>query len=314
MNDPTERKDAPADDARASDPSLANAPPTNAPRSDAPQHEVRADAPSEATRIGAAPNAPRTLASAPRRKVRADQLLVERGLCGSRSRAGALILAGEVVAGDASTGEARVEKAGQNLWSDVPLRLKTQARFVSRGGDKLDGALADFGFAPAGLRVADVGASTGGFTDCVLSHGAREVVAIDVGHGQLAEKLRSDPRVFSLERTNARHLTAEQIGGVVDLAVVDASFIGLGLLLPALAAIVRDGGHLLALIKPQFEVGRDEATRSAGVIRDPDVRQAAIDRVLAELTPAGFERAADAPCRVPGPKGNVEHFVLAVRQ
>ncbi len=272
------------------------------------------NAPSGTTRTIAVPNAPRTLASAPRRKVRADQLLVERGICDSRSRAQALILAGEVVAGDASTGEARVEKAGQNLWSDVPLRLKTQQRFVSRGGDKLEGALADFGFDPAGLRVADVGASTGGFTDCVLSHGARAVVAIDVGHGQLAEKLRSDPRVTSLERTNARHLTPAQLGGAVDLVVVDASFIGLGLLLPALAAIVQSGGHLLALVKPQFEVGREEATRSAGVIRDPAVRKRAIDRVIGELAPHGFTLQNDAPCRVPGPKGNVEHFILAVRQ
>lgn len=252
--------------------------------------------------------------SAPRRKMRADQLLVERGLCESRSRAQALILAGEVVAGDAMAGEARVDKAGQNLWSDVPLRLKTQQRFVSRGGDKLEGALEDFGFEPRDLRVADVGASTGGFTDCVLSRGAREVIAIDVGHGQLAEKLVRDRRVTSLERTNARHLTTEQIGGTVDLAVVDASFIGLGLLLPALAAIVRSGGHLLALVKPQFEVGREEASRSAGVIRDAAVRQRAIDGVIEELAPHGFILLKDAPCRVPGPKGNVEHFVLAVRQ
>jgi len=239
-------------------------------------------------------------------KIRADQLLVDRGLAPTRSRAQALILAGEVF-----SGEQRVEKAGQQLHPDAPLRVREQQKYVSRGGLKLEGALRAFGFDPGGMTAADIGASTGGFTDCLLEHGATRVFAIDVGHGQLAEKLRQDGRVVVMERTNARALTPELVGGGVDLVVVDASFIGLDKLLPALAAITKPEGRLLALIKPQFEVGREEATRSSGVIRDPEVRAGAIARVLEEVERSGYERVADAPCQVPGPKGNVEHFVLA---
>jgi 23S rRNA (cytidine1920-2'-O)/16S rRNA (cytidine1409-2'-O)-methyltransferase len=241
-------------------------------------------------------------------KLRADQLLVERGLCESRSRAQALILAGEVL-----SGTERVEKAGQLLRVDAPLSVRTQERYVSRGGLKLQGALTDLGFSPEGLVAADVGASTGGFTDCLLQHGATRVYAIDVGHGQLAERLRKDARVVSLERTNARHLQAPDVGGGVELVVVDASFIGLDKLLPALFAIALPGAHLLALIKPQFEVGREEARRGGGVVRDDAVRAAAIAAALGAMTAAGFEVLADAPCRVPGPKGNREHFALARR-
>ncbi len=242
------------------------------------------------------------------KKVRADQLLVEQGLVSSRSRAQALILAGEVFLGDRP-----VEKAGEQLRSDLTLRVREQQKYVSRGGLKLEGALADLHFSVHGLVAADIGASTGGFTDCLLEHGAKRVFAVDVGHGQLAEKLRTDARVTSMERTNARSLTAEDLGGMVDLTVVDASFIALSKLLPALFCVTRPEGHLLALIKPQFEVGREEATRSAGVIRDPAVRDAAVARVLDEVSRTGFSVLRDAPCRVPGPKGNVEHFVLALR-
>lgn len=242
------------------------------------------------------------------KKERADQLLVLRGLAESRARAQALILAGEVF-----SGERRVEKSGDRLPTDAPLRVRERQKYVSRGGMKLEGALLDLGFSPQDLLVADIGASTGGFTDCVLQHGARRVYAVDVGHGQLAEKLRQDPRVISLERTNARHLTPELVEGGVDLAVVDASFIGLGKLLPALAAIVKPGGSLLALVKPQFEVGRELATRHAGVVRDETVRARAIQRVLGEVQRHGFSVQADARCRVAGPKGNVEHFCLARR-
>lgn len=138
--------------------------------------------------------------------------------------------------------------------------------------------------------------------------------AIDVGHGQLAEKLRQDDRVVVMERTNARTLTKENVAGGVDLVVVDASFIGLHKLLPALATITKEGGHLLALIKPQFEVGRDEATRAGGVIRDPKVRARAIGRVIEEVRESGFKPLSDYPCCLPGPKGNVEHFVLARKE
>ena len=218
------------------------------------------------------------------------------------------------MAGEVFSGDTRIEKAGQTLPCDAPLRVRNVHKYVSRGGLKLEGALADSGFDPSGLVAADIGASTGGFTDCLLQNGAARVYAVDVGHAQLAEKLRQDPRVVVMERVNAKHLVAQHVGGGVDLTVVDASFIGLGKLLPALFSITRPGGHLLALIKPQFEVGREEATRTAGVIVDPLIRQAAVDKVIAEVAAAGFTPLSDHACRLPGPKGNVEHFVLALRQ
>lgn len=239
-------------------------------------------------------------------KIRADQLLVDSGLVESRSRGQALILAGEVFWNDV-----RIAKAGDQLPPDAVLRVRSVQKYVSRGGLKLEGALLDTGFVVQGLRAADVGASTGGFTDCLLQAGACEVLAIDVGHGQLAEKLRQDPRVRVMERTNARHLTEADVGERVDLVVVDASFIALSKLLPALYSITRPGGHLLALIKPQFEVGRAEATRTAGVIRDRRVRGKAIEQVLLQVKTQGFSVISDHECRVHGPKGNVEHFVLA---
>jgi 23S rRNA (cytidine1920-2'-O)/16S rRNA (cytidine1409-2'-O)-methyltransferase len=251
---------------------------------------------------GAGPKAPKPK----REKKRADQLLVERGLVPTRSRAQALILAGEVFSEDR-----RVEKAGEQLPVDVPLHVREQQKYVSRGGLKLEGALTDTGFSPEGLVVADIGASTGGFTDCVLQRGAVKVYAVDVGHGQLAEKLRQDARVVVMERTNARTLTSDMVDGGVDLVVVDASFISLEKLLPAISAITRPGGHLLALIKPQFEVGREEATRGQGVIRDPKVRARAIFEVIEEVKAHAFSPLKEYPCRLPGPKGNVEHFVLA---
>lgn len=242
------------------------------------------------------------------RKLRADHLLVQRELVSTRSRAQALILAGEVF-----SGESRVEKAGQLLAEDVPLRVRQAQKYVSRGGLKLEGALRDLEVNPAGLSACDVGASTGGFTDCLLQAGATKIYAVDVGHGQLADRLRRDPRVVVMERTNARHLKRDLVGGGVELVVVDASFISLTKLLPAIAEILLPGGRLLSLIKPQFEVGREEASRNAGVIRDRRVRRQAIDSVLSELPSGGFSPLADVPCRVPGPKGNVEHFSLSVR-
>ncbi|MBX3129812.1 MAG: TlyA family RNA methyltransferase [Polyangiaceae bacterium] len=241
-------------------------------------------------------------------KRRADQLLVERGLAESRARAQALILAGRVF-----SGEARVEKPGTPLRDEAPLEVRGGSRFVSRGGDKLAGALEDLGVEPTGAICADVGASTGGFTDCLLQHGAAAVYAIDVGQGQLADKLVRDPRVVVRDKTNARHLEARDFERTLDLLVVDASFIGLGKLLPAFTRVLGPGARLLALIKPQFEVGRDEARRHQGVIRDPELRGRAVSAVLAEIAAAGFVVLGEAVCRVPGPRGNVEHFVLARR-
>lgn len=240
-------------------------------------------------------------------KVRVDQLLVDRGLAPSRARAQALVLAGKVF-----SGERRIDKAGTSLPADAPLDVRGEDHpFVSRGGVKLAGALDGFGVDPRGLRCVDIGASTGGFTDCLLQRGAAFVAAVDVGYGQLAHKLRVDPRVLVLERTNARTLTPEQIGGPVDLAVVDASFIGLGLLLEGIARCLRPGGQLVALVKPQFEVGREEASKARGVIRDPEVRARTIADVTAEIAQAGLVVLGSADCVLPGPKGNVEAFVHA---
>jgi len=243
------------------------------------------------------------------RRVRLDQLLVERGLAPSRARAQALILAGRALVGGT-----RVDKAGTLVAATADLTLKGEAiPFVSRGGVKLAGAIDTLRVPIAGRTCLDVGASTGGFTDCLLQRGAKSVAAVDVGYGQLAAKLRSDPRVLVRERTNARALVPEDIGGAVDLTVVDASFIGLGKLLPAIARCTRPGGELLALVKPQFEVGRDEAKKTRGVVRDEALRARAIEVVVAEIERAGFRVLGRCDSSLPGPRGNVEAFVWAAR-
>jgi 23S rRNA (cytidine1920-2'-O)/16S rRNA (cytidine1409-2'-O)-methyltransferase len=239
-------------------------------------------------------------------KMRADHLLVERGLAENRSRAQSLILAGRVL-----SGERRIDKSGELLAGDAPLSLKERERFVSRGGEKLEGALAALGVEVKGAVCADVGASTGGFTDCLLQRGATRVFAIDVGHGQLAQQLRLDPRVVVLERTNARHLTKDTLGVSVDVVVVDVSFIGLATLLPALRDVLKEGGQLLALVKPQFEAGRLEVARGKGVIRDEAVRERTVARVSKAIAEAGFELVAEVDSVLTGPKGNRERFVLA---
>ncbi len=242
-------------------------------------------------------------------KVRIDQLLVARGLAPTRARAQAMLLAGDVF-----SGTTRVDKAGTLVAEDVELDVRGAPQpFVSRGGVKLAGALDAFAIDVSGLRCLDVGASTGGFTDCLLQRGAATVAAVDVGYGQLAHKLRVDPRVLVLERTNARTLEPAAIGGVVDLTVVDASFIGLAKLADAMARCTRPGGALVALVKPQFEVGREEATRGRGVVRDPEVRTRAIDDAADSLAGVGFRIVGRVDCVLPGPKGNVEAFVRAER-
>lgn len=242
-------------------------------------------------------------------KARADQLLVARALAPTRARAQALILAGKVY-----VGEARVDKAGALLAEDAPITVRGEDHpYVSRGGVKLAGALDAFGVDPTGKRCLDLGASTGGFTDCLLRRGAASVAAVDVGYGQLAHSLRTDPRVLVLERTNAKTLEPEQIGGPCDLVVVDASFIGLGKLARAIARNTRPNGELVALVKPQFEVGRDEASRTRGVVRDPEVRARAIEDAIAFVREAGFAILGSADCVIEGPKGNLEAFVHARR-
>jgi len=240
-------------------------------------------------------------------KARVDQLLLDRGLADSRAKAQALVLAGSVY-----LREQRIDKPGTTIPDDAEIEVRGEKiPYVSRGGVKLAGALDGFALDPRGLRCLDVGASTGGFTDCLLQRGAVHVVAVDVGYGQLAQKLRDDPRVTNLERTNARTLTPQEIGGAAELTVVDASFIGLGKLAEGLARCTREGGTLVALVKPQFEVGRKEASRGKGVVRDETVRAGAIDGARAALVAAGFEVVAEADCVITGPKGNREAFVRA---
>lgn len=243
-------------------------------------------------------------------KVRADQLVVQRELAPTRARAQALILAGKVF-----VGETRIDKAGTLLREDAELVLRGEDQpYVSRGGVKLAGALDAFAIDPSGRRCIDLGASTGGFTDCLLQRGATSVAAVDVGYGQLAHKLRIDPRVMVLERTNAKDLEPDAVGGHADLVVVDASFIGLGKLLAAIHRCLRPGGELLALIKPQFEVGREEASRSRGVVKDPEIRSAAIAGVTEEVQRGGFSVLGVRDSVLPGPKGNLEAFVHARRE
>jgi 23S rRNA (cytidine1920-2'-O)/16S rRNA (cytidine1409-2'-O)-methyltransferase len=239
-------------------------------------------------------------------KRRIDVLLVEQKLAPTRARAQALVLAGKVF-----VGERRIDKAGTELDANSEILVREAERFVSRGGHKLEGALTALGCVVDGAVCADVGASTGGFTDCLLQHGAHKVYAIDVGHGQLAHKLTTDERVVVMDRVNARHLTADVFAERLDWVVVDASFISLEKLLPAITSWLLPGARLLAMIKPQFEVGRDEARRARGVIRDAGVRSAAIEHVLAAIRDSGYHVLGGADSDVPGPKGNVEYFVLA---
>ena len=244
------------------------------------------------------------------RRQRADLLLVERGLASSRTQAQALVMAGAVVAG-----EARVEKPGQLLDPDVPLRVKEGAaprRYVSRGALKLERALEAFALDPSGRTCADLGASTGGFTDLLLQRGAPRVHAVDVGYGQLHPRLRADPRVVVHERVNARTLGPGALGEDVDLVVADLSFISLRLVLPAVLALLRPAGRAVLLVKPQFEVGKGEVGKG-GVVRDDAKRRAALEGVAAAARALGFEVVGHAESPVEGPAGNRE-WLLALRK
>lgn len=237
----------------------------------------------------------------PKARVRLDALLVERGLVDSREKGRRLIMAGEVLV----KGQI-VDKPGTPVDGEAAVELKARPRFVSRGGDKLAGALADFGLSPAGLVCADVGASTGGFTDCLLQAGAQKVYALDVGEGILDWKLRTDPRVVVMENTNARFV--ERLPEVIQLAVIDASFISLRLLLPVVAGWLGPAGRIVSLIKPQFEAGRERVGRK-GVVRDPEVHREVVNDILEfasrlTLTPRALTRS-----RLLGPAGNVEFLV-----
>ncbi len=241
-------------------------------------------------------------------KRRADQMLVDRGLVDSRTRAQALILAGKVF-----SGERRVAKAGDMLAEDTPLDVRGQDHpWVSRGGLKLAHGLAHFGFSAEGRTCLDVGASTGGFTDVLLAHGAAKVHAVDVGHGQLAWKLRSDSRVVVHEKTNARYLDNAAIPDSIGALVCDASFIGLATILPAPLALCEPGAWAIVLIKPQFEAGA-ALVGSKGVVRDPEVHTAVCDRIAAWWSGLpGWTVAGITESPITGPEGNKEFLLGAV--
>ena len=243
----------------------------------------------------------------PASRVRLDQLLVDRGLAPSRTRAQALLLGGRVREGEGDA--ARLDrKPGDLVDGTVPIVVAEPDPYVSRGGHKLAAALDAFGIDPAGLVCLDVGASTGGFTDVLLQRRAARVYALDVGRGQLAEQLRADPRVVSLERTNARRLTPETLPEPVQLAVMDVSFISLARVLAPVASTFRGtGGRVVPLVKPQFEVGRGGTDR--GVVRDPAAHRAVLDRVSAEAAAIGLGLRGVVASPILGPEGNRE-FLL----
>jgi 23S rRNA (cytidine1920-2'-O)/16S rRNA (cytidine1409-2'-O)-methyltransferase len=243
------------------------------------------------------------------KKRRADQLLVEQGLAESRSKAQALILAGRV-----SAAGRRIDKPGEQFVAAVPLTLaRGDHPWVSRGGIKLAHALDHFAVPVAGATALDIGASTGGFTDVLLARGARLVYAVDVGHGQLAWKLRQDPHVVVRERTNARYLSRAEIPEPIDLITADASFIGLSTLLPAPLALAAPRARLVALIKPQFEAGR-AAVGKGGVVRDPAIHRAVCERIAAWISgQPGWTVVGIVASPIEGPEGNREFLLYAVR-
>lgn len=237
-------------------------------------------------------------------KRRIDQLLVDRGLAETRERAQALILAGYVHAAGR-----KVEKPGQAVSEDAAVEVAGRLRYVGRGGLKLEGAIREFGIAVAGKVCADIGSSTGGFTDCLLQHGAARVYAFDVGTGQLDWKLRNDPRVIVREGVNARFLGPEDLPETAGLIVCDVSFISVTLLLPALISLLRTPGAMVILIKPQFEVGRDQVGKG-GIVRDPELHREVCARIEGVVRAAGFHTAVmESP--ITGAGGNREFLLYA---
>jgi 23S rRNA (cytidine1920-2'-O)/16S rRNA (cytidine1409-2'-O)-methyltransferase len=242
-----------------------------------------------------------------RARQRLDQLVVERGLAETRSRAQALILAARVRTGEGDS--ARTDrKAGDLVAADLPIELVAGEPYVSRGGHKLAAALDAFAIDPSGLVCLDAGASTGGFTDVLLQRGAARVHAVDVGRGQLAASIATDPRVVVHDRTNARHLAAETLGEPIDLAVVDVSFISLALVLGPIASTLRAGGApIVALVKPQFEVGKGGTDK--GVVRDPDAHRAVLEKVVDAAAQVRLGTRAVIASPILGPEGNREFLV-----
>lgn len=238
-------------------------------------------------------------------KTRLDVLLVDRGLFSSRARAQAEIMAGNVL-----VNEVKIDKPGTSISEEVTIRiLGNQLPYVSRGGLKLEKALKIFPISLHDKVVADIGASTGGFTDCALQNGAKKVFAIDVGYGQLAWKLRSDARVVNLERTNVRYLQTSILGELVDVVTIDVAFISLALVLPVAFKIVKDDGFVIALIKPQFEAGKENVGKK-GVVRDADVHKQVIMNVLQMAKGLNFGIAGLDFSPIKGPEGNIEYLLL----
>jgi 23S rRNA (cytidine1920-2'-O)/16S rRNA (cytidine1409-2'-O)-methyltransferase len=245
-----------------------------------------------------------TSEGAPKLKERLDRLLVDRGLVATRERGRALIMAGQVLIDDRVA-----DKPGHLVPVSAGIRIKGEVLpYVSRGGLKLAKALDEFGIDVTGLSAIDVGASTGGFTDCLLQRGAARVIAVDVGYGQLAWKLRQDPRVICREKTNIRHLTCEELPFRADLAVIDASFISLDKVLPATLQLLQDDAMIIALIKPQFEVGKGEVGKG-GVVRDPAKHQAVLDAVQGSALGLGLTVLGLTESPILGPKGNREFLI-----
>jgi 23S rRNA (cytidine1920-2'-O)/16S rRNA (cytidine1409-2'-O)-methyltransferase len=237
---------------------------------------------------------------------RIDLLLLERGLADSRQKAQAMILAGEVLAD-----EQKVDKPGHRVRPDAEIRLLGQApKFVSRGGRKLEAALDSFGIEVSGRVCADIGASTGGFTDCLLQRGARKVYAVDVGAGQLHWNIRQDERVVVKERINARYLTREILPEPPEFACCDVSFISVTLILPALTPLLRPGADLVVLVKPQFEVGKGQVGKG-GIVREPELHREVVEKVRAALELAGFARSAETESPILGAEGNREFLLHA---
>jgi 23S rRNA (cytidine1920-2'-O)/16S rRNA (cytidine1409-2'-O)-methyltransferase len=234
-------------------------------------------------------------------KSRVDALLVERGLFATREKARAAVMAGFVFSGDRA-----LTKPGLLVPETSEIRLTSRSRYVGRGGDKLEHALTAFGIGVDGMTVADIGASTGGFTDCLLQHGASHVYAVDVGYGQLDYGLRKDPRVTVMERTNARYL--ESLPELIDLATVDVSFISLTKVLDPLRRLLRPDAAVIALVKPQFEARRDEVARG-GVVRDEQARARVLGRVVVWTSSHGYRLRSLTRSPLKGPAGNVEFFV-----
>lgn len=234
-------------------------------------------------------------------KKRLDVLLVEQGYADSRTKAQAIIMSGVVYVDDQ-----KADKPGMSFEDDVKLEVRgATCPYVSRGGLKLEKALRDFGVDPTGYVCSDSGASTGGFTDCLLQQGAKKVFAIDVGYGQLDWKIRSDPRVVVMERTNVRYVTPEQLGEPLDLSVIDVSFISLKIVLPVIKTFLKQTGQVLCLIKPQFEAGKEKVGKK-GVVRDPDTHKEVLDHFVALAEALDFKILGLTFSPVKGPEGNIE--------